>query len=153
MSKTSVEKNRKQNQKPTPQCWTWEYRPGALLWGSGLRIQCYHCSSLGFCCGEGWIPGPGTSTCIGMAKNKQTNKRNTGHIEMKQKKKPKNISNLKPIFTQVWDLNSKTYGPLKLSLQSSWWQCLKTPGSSNCKFSLEERVFFFVFCFFVFFLF
>ena len=32
---------------------------------SRLRIQCCHCSSLGHCSGEGLIPGPGTSTCLG----------------------------------------------------------------------------------------
>ena len=35
------------------------------LWHSGLRIQDYHYSSSGHCCGVGLIPGPGTSTCHG----------------------------------------------------------------------------------------
>ena len=41
-----------------------------LLWHSGLRI--WHCqgNGLGYCCGVGLIPGPGTSTCHGCSQNK-----------------------------------------------------------------------------------
>ena len=46
-----------------------------LLWQSGLKIWCCHCSSLGLSYGSGLIPVPGTSTCCGhWPKNKQTNK-------------------------------------------------------------------------------
>ena len=46
--------------------WKWKLKkPNSgrvLLWHSGIRIQHCHCSSLGCCCGAGFIPGPGTST-------------------------------------------------------------------------------------------
>ena len=35
---------------------------GAPLWHSGLRIWHWHCSTLGHCCGEGPVPGLGSST-------------------------------------------------------------------------------------------
>ena len=38
---------------------------GVLSWCSELRIQCCHFSGSHHCCGAGWIPGPGTSTCRG----------------------------------------------------------------------------------------
>ena len=44
---------------------------GVLLWHSGLRIQCCHCSSWGCCCGACLIPGLGTSSCPGCSQNKQ----------------------------------------------------------------------------------
>ena len=37
-------------------------KSGILSWGSRLRIQQCHCSSLGHCCGVGSIPGLGTCT-------------------------------------------------------------------------------------------
>ena len=37
----------------------------------GLRIQHYHCSSLGHCCGMGLIPGPGNSTNHGHGQKKK----------------------------------------------------------------------------------
>ena len=36
---------------------------GVPWWLSGLRIWHCHCSSLGYCCGVGLIPGLRTSTC------------------------------------------------------------------------------------------
>ena len=36
--------------------------PGVVLWFSELRIWCSDCRSSGCCCGEGLIPGPGTSS-------------------------------------------------------------------------------------------
>ena len=33
------------------------------LENSRLRVWCYHCSSLGVCCGKGSIPGPGIFIC------------------------------------------------------------------------------------------
>ena len=36
-----------------------------LLWHSRLRIWHGHCSSLGYCCGAGSVPGPGTSAFQG----------------------------------------------------------------------------------------
>ena len=41
-----------------------------LLWNTGLRIQCCHCSSLGHCHGAGLIPGPGTSTYLRCSQKK-----------------------------------------------------------------------------------
>ena len=38
---------------------------GVPWWHQGLRIQHFHCSSSGHCCGVELIPGPGTSTCRG----------------------------------------------------------------------------------------
>ena len=35
---------------------------GVLLWCSGLRIWCCHCSGFSGCCGMGLTPGPGSST-------------------------------------------------------------------------------------------
>ena len=42
---------------------TFRDKKGVLLWCSGLRIWCCHCSGLGCCCGAGSISGPGTSIC------------------------------------------------------------------------------------------
>ena len=36
---------------------------GFPLWYSRLRAWHYYCSGLGFCCGVGSVPGPGTFTC------------------------------------------------------------------------------------------
>ena len=41
------------------------------LWHSELRIQYFHCSNLGHCCGVGLIPCLGTSTCCGHGQTKQ----------------------------------------------------------------------------------
>ena len=41
-----------------------------LLWHSRLRIWCYHCSSLGHCCGTSSKPGPETSICLGCSQIK-----------------------------------------------------------------------------------
>ena len=38
---------------------------------SGLRIWHCHCCGSGYNCGTGSIPGPGTSTCYGCAKEKK----------------------------------------------------------------------------------
>ena len=43
---------------------------GVLVWPSGLRIWCCHCSGLGLCCGTGWIPGLGISICCGCSQKK-----------------------------------------------------------------------------------
>ena len=48
---------------------------GISAWFSGLRIQCCHCCSSGHCCGGGFIPGLGTSTCHRYGKNKIKNKK------------------------------------------------------------------------------
>ena len=37
-------------------------------------IWCFHCSSLGCCCGMGSVPGPGTSTCHGHYPQKKKRK-------------------------------------------------------------------------------
>lgn len=44
---------------------------GVLLWLSGLRIQCCHCSTLSHCCDTGPVPGPGTSTWWGCGQKKK----------------------------------------------------------------------------------
>ena len=42
-----------------------------LLWHSGLRIWCCHCSVSGSCCGVGLIPGLGTPTYCGCGPQKK----------------------------------------------------------------------------------
>ena len=44
---------------------------GILLCLSGLRMGHCHCSGWGHCCGMGWIPGPGTSTCLGCGRKRK----------------------------------------------------------------------------------
>lgn len=42
------------------------------LWGSGLKIQRYHRSGPGHCCGAGSMPGLRTAICCGKAKKKNS---------------------------------------------------------------------------------
>ena len=44
---------------------------GVPMWLSRLRIQPYHCSGSGCCCGVGSIPDPGISICCGCGKKKK----------------------------------------------------------------------------------
>uniref|UniRef100_A0A8D1LHV1 Adenylate kinase 9 n=1 Tax=Sus scrofa TaxID=9823 RepID=A0A8D1LHV1_PIG len=46
-----------------PQFPLYKDDTGVLLWLSGLRIWCFHCSDLDYCCGVGSAPGPGLSAC------------------------------------------------------------------------------------------
>ena len=39
-----------------------EKKKRVLLWHRGLRIQHFHCSSLGHCCSAGSVRGPWTET-------------------------------------------------------------------------------------------
>ena len=44
---------------------------GVPMWLSRLKIQPYHCSGSGCCCGVGSIPDPGISICCGCGKKKK----------------------------------------------------------------------------------
>ena len=47
---------------------------GVPWWLSVLRVWHCHCCGSGHCCGESWIPGPGTSSChrCGQKKKKKS---------------------------------------------------------------------------------
>ena len=48
-------------------CHIWAFKLvciGVLLWHSGLRIWCHHCSGLVCCCDAGSFPGPRISTWL-----------------------------------------------------------------------------------------
>ena len=61
---------------------------GVPMWLSRLKIQPYHCSGSGCCCGVGSIPDPGISICCGCGKKKKKkgykdivyNRRNTANV-------------------------------------------------------------------------
>ena len=55
------------------------------MWLSGLRIQCFHYSGLGCCCGTRLIRGPGLSTCRGCDQEKKK-KGSRKTIDMKFRK-------------------------------------------------------------------
>ena len=57
---------------------------GVLWWPSGLRLLRFHHCSLGHCYGARLIPGPGTSTCVGVAK-KQKQRENLKYVLQKNK--------------------------------------------------------------------
>lgn len=61
-------------------------KAGILLWSSGLRIWHCYCSGSGGYSGVGSTLAPGTSTCRGMAKNK-----NFYENVAKKKKKQKTL--------------------------------------------------------------
>ena len=48
---------------------------GVLLWYSGLRIWCCHCSGLGSLCGIGSLPAPEVSTYHGQQPKKKKKKK------------------------------------------------------------------------------
>ena len=59
---------------------------GVLLWHSGLRIWCCHCSCSGCHCATGSIPGPGTSTCHGKEKKRKKGRKKERKGERKKER-------------------------------------------------------------------